>query len=164
MMNTDSRAEEKPFTIRRATPHDAPAILACLATAFAPYREQYSAEAFADTILSPESIQQRLGEMCVFVAVSGVGVVGTIGCKISGDEGHLRGMAILATWQGSGIAPALLNSAEDYLHENACKRITLDTTRPLQRAIRFYVNHGYSASGVIHDFFGMPLFEYVKSL
>lgn len=162
MMNTDSRSAAKPFTIRRATPHDAPAILACLATAFAPYREQYSPEAFADTILTPQSIQLRLGEMCVFVAVATGDVVGTIGCKVSDDEGHLRGMAVLPTWQGSGIASALLNAAEDYLRDIGCRRVTLDTTRPLQRAIRYYENHGYSASGTIRDFFGMPLFEYVK--
>jgi len=163
-MNVDSRFEKRSFTIRRAVAHDAPAILVCLAAAFAPYREQYSPDAFADTILTPGSIQHRFKEMSLFVAISGEEVVGTIACKISEDEGHLRGMAVLPDWQGSGIAPALLQAAEDHLRQSSCRRITLDTTRPLQRAIRFYEQHGYFASGVIRDFFGMPLFEYVKSL
>lgn len=163
-MNRDSASPEKKFSIRRATTQDAEAILACLAAAFACYREQYSPEAYADTILTPESIHHRLKQMSVFVAVSNKEVVGTIGCNISRDEGHLRGMAVVPNWQGSGIAPALLQAAEDHLRQSACRRVTLDTTRPLERAIAFYEHHGYSASGVIRDFFGMPLFEYVKSL
>lgn len=160
----NSASEKKSFSIRRACADDGPAVLACLASAFAPYREQYSPKAFADTILTSESIHQRLNEMILFVAVSGDVVVGTIGCKISGNEGHLRGMAVLPDWQGSGIAPELLQAAEDYLRRCACRSVTLDTTRPLQRAIHFYEHHGYSASGVVRDFFGMPLFEYVKAL
>ena len=35
---------------------------------------------------------------------------------------------------------------------------------PLQRAIRFYERNGYRPSGRVADFFGMPLFEYVKPL
>jgi len=42
--------------------------------------------------------------------------------------------------------------------------VTLDTTRPLERAIRFYERCGYRATGVVRDFFGMPLFEYAKDL
>jgi ribosomal protein S18 acetylase RimI-like enzyme len=42
--------------------------------------------------------------------------------------------------------------------------VTLDTTEPLARAIRFYEQHGFHRSGIIRDFFGMPLLEYRKSL
>jgi hypothetical protein len=42
--------------------------------------------------------------------------------------------------------------------------VSLDTTRPLAPAIRFYEQHGYRASGRIADFFGMELLEYVKPL
>ena len=45
-----------------------------------------------------------------------------------------------------------------------CKRISLDTTQPLKRAIQFYLQNGYLPSGKVTDFFGMPLFEYVKIL
>ena len=43
-------------------------------------------------------------------------------------------------------------------------RQCLDTTEPLQRAVRFYLRHGFRASGRVTDFFGMPLFEYLKIL
>ena len=47
---------------------------------------------------------------------------------------------------------------------NRLMRFLVDTTEPLQRAIRFYTRHGYSATGIVRDFFGMPLFEYEKLL
>ena len=56
--------------IRRATAHDAPAILECLRIAFEPFRSYYSPEGFADTCLTPETIGQRLATMTVFVAES----------------------------------------------------------------------------------------------
>ena len=154
------------LTLRRACAADAPAILECLRVAFEPYRNRYSPEAFLDTVLTPETIQQRLGEMFVFVAVdSAGGVVGTIACVvIDGNEGHLRGMAVLPEWQGRGIAEKLLQAAEEELAARGCVRITLDTTEPLLRAVRFYEKHGYRRSGRTTDFFGMPLHEYVKDL
>jgi len=152
--------------LRRAIPDDAPAILACLAAAFEPYRTQYAPDAFADTVLNPDTLRDRMASMSLFVAVEGGGkVVGTIGCQeVSATEGHLRGMAVLPNHQGQGVAAQLLKAAEAELHSHNCKRITLDTTEPLQRAIRFYENNGYFRSGQISDFFGMPLIEYVKEL
>lgn len=152
------------FTIRRAAFNDGEAILACLAAAFTPYRNSYSPAGFTDTVLDPRSVQERLREMCVFVAVSEGNVVGTVACAASGEEGHLRGMAVFPDWQGSGVASALLQAAEAEIRNQRCKRVTLDTTEPLARAMRFYARHGFRLSGRVSDFFGMPLHEWVKSL
>lgn len=152
------------FQIRRAGARDQEGILACLEAAFAEYRDQYTPEAFADTVLSSETVERRMGEMCLFVAVSGGTIVGTIGWSVRGEEGHLRGMAVLPEWQETGIASALLQAAEGELLKIGCKHVTLDTTAPLTRAVRFYEKHGFSASGRVTDFFGMPLYEYRKSL
>ncbi len=108
-------------------------------------------------------------EMCVLVALSRTAdsegkIAGTIGCKANGEEGHLRGMAVLPEWQGTAVASALLAAAEAELRNAGCKYVTLDTTMPLQRAIRFYERHGFAASGRVADFFGMELFEYTKQL
>ena len=133
--------------------------------AFEPYRNDYSPGAWIDTVLTPETIQQRLASMQIFVAVSPDGIIGTIACgSTSDDEGHLRGMAALPSWQGHGLAEALLQAAEAELITHGCKRITLDTTEPLERAMRFYKKHGYRESGTVTDFFGMRLHEYVKEL
>src|SRR5580704_118193 len=155
----------RPFTVRPATEADSAGILACLHTAFEVYRDRYSPAAFADTVLTPATLQQRLAGMRLFVALSDAGeVIGTIGCQVvdastSSKEGHIRGMAVLPAWQGSGVAAELLQSAEAELR--ACAWISLDTTEPLVAAQRFYEKNGFHRSGKITDFFGMPLIEYI---
>ncbi len=155
---------QRSFTIRRADSNDGEAILACLASAFAPYRDSYTPAAFIDTVLDPELVQHRLRERCIFVAVSKEEVVGTIACAASGDEGHLRGMAVLPEWQGAGVASALLEAAEAELRNQHRKHVTLDTVEPLKHAMRFYGRHGFTRSGRVRNFFGMPLHEWVKHL
>jgi predicted N-acetyltransferase YhbS len=151
--------------IRRATPNDADAVLECLSSAFEPYRARYTSDAYRDTTLTAETIHDRMTSMSVLVAVTSDGqVVGTIASAIDGGVGHLRGMAVLPAWQGAGVAALLLDAAERELRTKNCSLVTLDTTEPLQRATRFYVKHGYRASGRVSDFFGMPIFEYVKDL
>jgi GNAT superfamily N-acetyltransferase len=150
--------------IRPANHDDANAILKCLAAAFAPYRTQYSPAAFADTVLGDETIHARLQQMHVLVATAAGNVVGTISGATHVEEGHLRGMAVLPEWRGSGIAAKLLAGIEAWLRSQGCTRITLDTTLPLQPAMRFYEKNGYRRSGNISDFFGMPLLEYIKQL
>jgi ribosomal protein S18 acetylase RimI-like enzyme len=155
--------------IRRAEHRHAGAILDCLHAAFEPYRQHYSPAGFADTTLDSETIQRRMAEMSVFVAEeNGEDVIATIAGNVvassGGEEGHIRGMAVLAEWQGQGIAELLLAAVESELRSRGCKYITLDTTAPLERAIKFYERHGYRRSGKVGDFFGMPLYEYMKSL
>jgi len=153
-----------PFQIRPAEVHDAEAILACLAAAFESYRQDYTPAAFADTVLDSQTIRNRMERMALFVAISEQQVIGTIGCEVKGAEGHLRGMAVFPEWQGTGVASALLQAAEDQLRKSGCTYVTLDTTEPLERAMGFYKRHGYSSTGKIFDFFGMRLHEYSKSL
>ena len=120
----------------------------------------------ADTVPDREGLLRRMAEMTVLVAEDAGGhVVGTIACKlVTEDEGHLRGMAVLPDWQGAGVAAELLSAVEEELRRRKCRRATLDTTAPLQRAIRFYERNGYRASGRVEDFYGMPLYEYAKAL
>ena len=159
-------AQPSLVSIRKATHDDIPAILACLRLAFEDYLESYTQGAFLDTVLTPETLQGRLETMSVFVAVDCTNeIAGTISCKvIDAEEGHLRGMAMLPALRGTGIAGQLLRHAESELLRRNCKRITLDTTEPLQRAMRFYEKHGYHRSGKISNSFGMPLIEYEKVL
>jgi GNAT superfamily N-acetyltransferase len=152
--------------IRSADRNDAPGILACLASAFAPYRDSYTPQAFDDTVSTPAALEARLATMQIYVAVTEAGVIaGTIACsRVDREEGHLRGMAVHPDWHGRSVAQALLRAAENRLLAAGCTRISLDTTAPLQRAIRFYERNGFRPSGKITDFFGMSLYEYVKPL
>jgi putative acetyltransferase len=156
--------QDAPFTIRRADPADAPAVLACLREAFVPFEAAYTPGAFADTVLSPEALAQRMAEMTVLVAASENGIAGTIGFSVYEQEGHIRGMAVRSAAQGSGIAAELLAAAESCMRAVGCRRVTLDTTEPLRRAIAFYQKHGYEPTGSVQDFFGMPLLEFAKTM
>lgn len=153
-------------SIRRAGKDDVEGLLQCLGSAFEPYRGSYTIEAFKDTVLSADSIRQRLAEMSVFVAVGERGDIrGTIGYKLADSaEGHIRGMAVRPDQLGSRVAQQLLDTVEAELRQQGCSRISLDTTAPLARAIRFYERNGFRFSGTVRDFFGMELFEYVKEL
>jgi putative intracellular protease/amidase/GNAT superfamily N-acetyltransferase len=151
--------------VRQATMADASAIQKALAEAFAPHHADYTAAAFADTVPDLSGVENRLRAMTCFVACDVQGkIVGTIGVKVIGSEGHLRGMAVRPDWQGSEAAALLLAAAERTLLDAGCDAISLDTTKPLARAIRFYERHGFIATGRVQDFFGMPLFEYKKAI
>jgi ribosomal protein S18 acetylase RimI-like enzyme len=151
--------------IRKATEADLEGVSACLTEAFEPYRDLYTPAGFTDTVLTVETARRRLAHMTILVADAGGAIVGTIGYQAGADgEGHLRGMAVRAPSQGSGIARALLAAAEAGLRAHRCTRVTLDTTRPLERAIAFYERHGYTTTGTIRDFYGMELIEYEKAL
>jgi GNAT superfamily N-acetyltransferase len=157
--------EVTSIEIRQAQEADADAILHCLAEAFAPYREQYTPAAFADTVLDDSAVRERMRTMHILVAVSADQIAGTVGASLKdAQEGHLRGMAVLPQFRRTGIAAQLLNAIEDWLRAQDCARVSLDTTLPLQTAKNFYEKHGYVRSGRVTDFFGMPLIEYVKSL
>ena len=147
------------FSIRRATSSDARAIVDCMREAFAPFKDQYTAGAYEDTV--PASIDDRLKTMAVFVALYNDNIIGTISCA---SDGHLRGMAVRTAWRGEGVAAELLRAAEDELRRQHCTRMTLDTTEPLKRAMRFYEKHGFRKTGRTSDFFGMTLTEYAKNL
>ncbi len=103
--------------------------------------------------------------MSILVAETADGtIVGTISHQIMGEEGHLRGMAVLPEYLGKGVAAQLLAAAERECRDQGCSRLSLDTTEPLRRAVRFYEKHGFRFSGRVTEFFGMSLFEYVKEL
>ena len=152
------------YRVRRATSADIGGVLRCLQEAFEPYREDYTAAAFEDTVPGLSGIEKRLTTMMCFVAIESNGeIVGTISAQfLNRTEGHLRGMAVRPAWQGTEVAALLLSEAVEALCSADCREVTLDTTRPLARAIRFYERHGFVATGGVQDFFGMPLFEYRK--
>ena len=116
----------------------------------------YTPLAFADTVPDVDQVVVRLEHMTVLVATAGGRIVGTISATANGEHGHLRGMAVLPEWHGAGTAAQLLAAIEDRLRARGCREVSLHTTEPLKAAISFYEKHGYSRSGNVSDFFGMP--------
>ena len=93
-------------------------------------------------------------------------VIGTIGWqKVSENEGHIRGMAVLPERQGKNSpATALLQVVENDARSKVCTYLTLDTTAPLKRAQNFYKKQGFNETGKTGDFFGLIMYEYAKKL
>src|SRR5262245_47742121 len=110
------------FSITRATFDDAEGILRCLRAAFEPYRTQYTQAAYEDTVMTTETVRQRIETMTVLVARNEVGlIIGTIGASVRGGaEGHIRGMAVAPSSQGGGVANQLLESIEKELRAAGC--------------------------------------------
>jgi len=152
------------IVIRPAEAGDESGILQCLRAAFEPYRAEYTPEAYADTVLDEATLAARMRQMHVLVAPSHGKIAGTVAGSGGNGEGHLRGMAVVPEFRGTGLAAALLGAIEKTLKDRGCRRVALDTTLPLQAAIKFYEKNGYRRSGRIADFFGMQLVEYVKEL
>ncbi len=162
-----TRAPLRPtWRIRRATEDDIPGVLECLRAAFDPYRDQYTPIAFRATVLTPQSARQRVGSMVVFVAVDARGtVLGTVSARRGArGRGNLRGMAVRPSHQGTGLAPSLLDRALRHLARENCESVTLGTTAPLRRALRFYERNGFARTRRTLDFFGMPLAIYSRHL
>ena len=162
----DTKKQLAPnVSIARATLEDADAILLCMSAAFEPFRPQYTPPAYEDTIMNATTVRSRIEMMTVLVARDNTGgIVGTIGARQHGAEGHIRGMAVVPSMQGSGIADRLLGAIEQQLIAAGCTFVTLDTTAPLTRAIRFYERRGYTLAPGVSDFFGMKLYRYQKQL
>ena len=164
-MGTPMAMKDQAFQIRQAVLQDSDQILACLQAAFAPYKHVYTAAAFADTVLDSLAIKSRIQQMHVLAATSQDQIIGTVSGALCGHgEGHLRGMAVLPEYQRAGVAKDLLSAIEHWLKSNSCNRVTLDTTLPLQRAMKFYEKNGYERSGRTTDFFGMTLIAYEKDI
>ncbi len=154
------------FTVRPAREPDLPSMISCLSSAFEPFRELYTPEAYLHTTLNEELGRERLASMHVLVAVdSNQRVIGTLTWHLKGEGwGHLRGMAVLPESQGTGVAQALLDQALAALRDEGCHRVTLRTTRPLARAVHFYEKNGFRDSGVVADFHGMPVIERIREI
>ncbi len=154
------------FTVRPALVSDAEEIHACLRAAFGNFLDSYTREAFLVTGPRGEEVRCRFSTMSLYVAEHCERkVIGTVAWYLkTAEEGYLRGMAVVPAWQGKGVAQQLLQTAEGDIRSHGCSRVGLDTTDPLERAIRFYEKQGYRRTGHIEDFHGMPLHEFVKEL
>jgi ribosomal protein S18 acetylase RimI-like enzyme len=163
---TPKSVDRLDAVIRRARADDAYGLLDCLLRAFEEYRGDYTEEAFASTVLTPETMRRRLREMAVYVAQNHDGTVsGTISWSKAGPkEGHLRGMAVRPEFQGSGLGGRLLRRVERDMRAAGCSIASLNTTAVLRRAIGFYEKRGYRGTGRAREWFGMSIHEFSKDL
>jgi GNAT superfamily N-acetyltransferase len=152
---------------QRAKCRDIPSIYGVLVKAFAPYKQQYTPCAYAATVVSPADIEQRMvgKDYELYVVTIGERVVGTVSVVMKEqDRLHIRSMAVLPVVQQMGVGRFIMEKIEALATQNHVAVLSLDTSKPLERAIRFYQQCGFAFTGVTHDFYGVEIFEMMKKL
>jgi L-amino acid N-acyltransferase YncA len=90
--------------------------------------------------------------------------VGTVSAHSEGLALHIRSMAVHPSMRGQGIGKLLLQRVEDFASANGYKRLLLNTTPFMNRAIRLYEQFGFAFNGPERDWFGTRLRTMTKQL
>jgi ribosomal protein S18 acetylase RimI-like enzyme len=152
--------------IRFALPDESEAIAGVISEAFAPFKNLYTAGAFAATVISPEKIRQRFNDAgAVWAVLKNGKIVGTVSVLPDGEWLYIRSMAVLPAAQGLGIGRRLLEAVENYAVRNGFEKLFLYTTPYLPAAIKLYEQNGFVRGELEPErFFGTPCFEMQKKL
>ncbi|PYL23960.1 MAG: hypothetical protein DMF44_06545 [Verrucomicrobia bacterium] len=150
--------------IRRARRSESAAIESLLRESFREYEQAYTPEAFEITTPGKHDIEDRIKHWTVWVAVHGNVIVGTVSAYPEGATLHIRSMAVHPKMQGHGIGKLLLARIEHFARATGYKRLILNTTPFLTRAIRLYEDFGFRFTGAKRKWFGMQLRSMAKRL
>ena len=154
------------ITVRTARREDIEEIHDILAQAFAPYRDDYTEEAYNTTVVSVNDIIQRLddsGKM-VFVVEFQEKIVGTAAVEITSANCYIQSMAVRPNVQRKGIGMVILMEIEKYARERGVKMLSLECYEPLTKAIELYEKFGFVRTGGSRAYHGITIFEMVKGV
>jgi nitroimidazol reductase NimA-like FMN-containing flavoprotein (pyridoxamine 5'-phosphate oxidase superfamily)/GNAT superfamily N-acetyltransferase len=164
-VETYTKARNGEVHVRRAEPGDASAIAATLEESFIEYRELYTPEGYAATVIPADKVRVRMSEGAMWVAVENAQIVGTVAAVSKGEALHVRGMGIVPAARGKRIGRLLLEQVESFARTHHHAKMTLNTTLFLCRAIALYRRFGFETGDeATADLFGTPLFTMVKTL
>jgi putative acetyltransferase len=152
--------------IRRAVPADAADIASVLRQSFLEFEALYTPKGFAATTPDPEQVGSRMEEGPAWIALCEDRTAGTASAVPEGEKGlYVRGVAVVPSMRGRGIAEALMNEVESFARQNGCARMFLTTTPFLTSAIRVYERFGFTrVPNSAADLFGTPLIKMEKNL
>jgi putative acetyltransferase len=152
--------------IRRAVPADAADIASVLRQSFLEFEALYTPKGFAATTPDPEQVGSRMEEGPAWIALCEARIAGTASAVPEGEKGlYVRGVAVVPSMRGRGIAEALMNEVESFARQNGCARMFLTTTPFLTSAIRLYERFGFTrVPNSAADLFGTPLIKMEKNL
>jgi GNAT superfamily N-acetyltransferase len=151
--------------IREAGAEDAEAIAAVLYESFLEFRALYTDGGFAATALPEEQILIRMAEGPVWIAMRDAIVLGTVAAVLKGSRLYMRGMAVLPSARGLGVAVRLLEQVEQRARREGCGSVFLSTTPFLSGAIWLYERSGFRRTGEgPHELFGTSLFTMEKNI
>jgi ribosomal protein S18 acetylase RimI-like enzyme len=134
---------------------------------FEPYRKFYPKEAFHATVISKDEIIERIKnpEISVLVALLNEKIVGTASIYSKNQNClHIATMAVNPNFQKKGIGYQILEFISDIARKNNVLKLSLETSRPLKRAIAFYKKYGFVKTGKKRDYFGIEVFELIKEV
>ena len=152
--------------IRRAVAVDALEIADVLRQSFREFEALYTPKGFAATTPDYAQVQQRMQEGPAWIALCEDRVAGTASAVLKGEKGlYVRGVAVVPSVRGRGIAESLMNEVERFARQNGCGRMFLTTTPFLTAAIRLYERLGFvrGPNGAA-DLYGTPLIKMQKDL
>jgi ribosomal protein S18 acetylase RimI-like enzyme/catechol 2,3-dioxygenase-like lactoylglutathione lyase family enzyme len=151
--------------IRRANQRDAAAIELLIRESFREHEPAYTREAFDIATPKEHEIEKRIKEWAaVWVAINANVIVGTVSAHAQGPALHIRSMAVHPSTRGRGIGKLLLEQVEDFACANGYKRLILNTTPFMNRAIRLYKAFGFEFTGTEQNWFGTRLRAMAKEL
>jgi ribosomal protein S18 acetylase RimI-like enzyme len=153
------------IAVRLATVEDAPSIADVLRKAFVEYKPLYTPDAYAATTLSADRIRKRWSEGPVWVASDDGSIVGTVAVVRIQDEVYVRSLAVLPDARRRGIAALMLQEVAHFAVVEGARKLVLDITPFLRRAIRLYEKCGFRWTGDgPHSLHGTPIFTMTKEL
>ncbi len=129
--------------LRLAEPGDETIIASLIFEAFAPFRNEYTQDAFDYTAANAEKVRERFSEGPTWLAYDGDEVVGTVSGLPDEDRFYIRSMAIKPSAQGKGVGQTLLQVLEEFAREAGYERLYLYTTFVLPGAKRLYEKNGF---------------------
>lgn len=137
------KASERDLEIILATPGDEETIASLVLEAFAPFREEYTPDAFDYTAVSAERVRERFAEGPIWIAYIDGEPVGTVSGLAEEQRFYIRSMAIKPSVQRGGVGQRLLERLEAHAREMGFEKLYLYTTFVLPGAKRLYEKNGF---------------------
>jgi len=157
--------EYKKIIFRKAQIEEINDIHLVLSKAFKPYKKYYTYDAFNATVLSPIIIKDRIlnKKYEIFVITINRQIIGTVSLSMKDqDQIYIRSMAVHPDYQKRGVGLFILKKINKLAIRKNIKTISLDTSKPLKRAIKFYKNFGFKFTGTKKNFYGIDIYEMKK--
>jgi GNAT superfamily N-acetyltransferase len=142
-MSRPKKASALEVDLRLAKPGDEEIISSLLFEAFAPFRAQYTPDAFDYTAASVETIRDRFAEGPIWLAYDGDEPVGTVSGLPEDDRFYIRSMAVKPSAQGKRVGQTLLGALEVFARESGFTKLYLYTTFVLPAARPLYEKNGF---------------------
>ena len=147
--------------IRKCTDDDIPALYAIINDAAQAYKGVIPADRWHEPYMPMDELSQEIRDGVQFWGYESDGeLIGVMGMQDKGDVALIRHAYVKTARRNRGVGTNLLR----HLERMTTKPILIGTWADATWAIRFYEKNGYRLSGKVTDFFGMPLYEYVKPL